>query len=105
MPSHSHKTAATGKRFTEPQYPPSFRAKPTGLNNSVSKAVVNCPSTIFSQGVPVKKLSLTVLFAVLALAALSPIALRAQQDITGTWQGMLVPPAGPELRTVVKVAK
>ena len=47
----------------------------------------------------------TAFFAVLALAALSPIVLRAQQDITGTWQGMLTPPAGPELRTVVKVAK
>jgi uncharacterized protein (TIGR03435 family) len=39
-----------------------------------------------------------------ALAALSSDALRAQ-DLTGTWQGTLVPPDGRELRIVVKVSK
>jgi uncharacterized protein (TIGR03435 family) len=40
----------------------------------------------------------------IALAALSAGALFAQ-DITGTWQGTLVPPSKQELRTVFKVSK
>ena len=38
----------------------------------------------------------------IALAALSAGALFAQ-DITGTWQGTLVPPSKQELRTVFKI--
>jgi len=46
----------------------------------------------------------TFILWMVALAALSADALLAQ-DLTGTWQGTLAPPAGKELRIVIKVTK